>query len=679
MVTDDVVMRQILQPAEGTSAPLVGRAARIIELQQKLSSAERELGVVAAAVAEAAADLTAADGVVVGLREAAGCVVWGVAGSAVSLGGVDLAVGRVLPAALLDDSAAEAEDAVVCVIVRTGSTTVGALLAGSSIGEHLSEPDRETLELLAVVLGAAVGRAAELEARQAAAEAIERFETIFELAPIGIGLMTPDGRFALASPAMCAITGYSVEELARLPISEYAPPDTFKQIAEPFRAMFAGDHDSFQSEHRLRTREGGIVWVDASLSLLRDTDDKPQFAIVMAQDITRRRLAEERVRETEKIEAVGQLAAGVAHDFNNLLTAMLGYAALARMQVAEDGVAADHLARIEESAKRAAALTQQLLAFGRKQTLNVTRVDLNELISDAVTMVRSLLGPTIAINCDLDPDAMIVEADPTQLQHVLLNLALNARDAMSNGGTLTIGTRHLKPDAEQESRRAAGGSQLRVLLWLADTGCGMEDDVCSRIFEPFFTTKAVGKGTGLGLSSAYGIVKQSEGEIEVESELGVGTTFRIYLPALENPKPAVAQDTLEVEPDRAPEPNNQNARRNRYRVLLVEDQPEVRKLITLLLTESGHRVTDVPDGESALALTADGDHFDIVITDIVLPGIDGVTVAAQLHTHRPDLPILFISGYQREHRVDPARLLRKPFTTRELLDKLDNIVAALPG
>ena len=332
-------MRQISRPAEDASPRLTGHVTRITELQRKLSSAEGELGVVAAAVAEAVAALTAADGVVVGLRESAGCVVRGVAGAPVHIGGFDFAVGDVLPAAMLNDTAKQAESVLACAVVRNGSAMVGAVVASSLPGERLSKRDRETLELLAVVLGAAVGRAAELEAKEEAAEAVARFEMIFDLAPIGIGLMSPDGRFALASPAMCAITGYSAEELGRMTVSDYAPPEAFKQIAEPFQAMFAGRRDSFRIDHQLRTREGGIVWVDASLSLLRDSAGEPQFAIVMAQDITRRRLAEERVREAEKIEAVGQLAAGVAHDFNNLLTAMLGYTSLARAEVGEESVA----------------------------------------------------------------------------------------------------------------------------------------------------------------------------------------------------------------------------------------------------------------------------------------------------------------------------------------------------
>ncbi len=450
---------------------------------------------------------------------------------------------------------------------------------------------------------------------------------------------------------MGSITGFSSEELKQKPLADYSLAEDFEGIALPFRAMFAGELDSFRREHRLLDCHGDVVWVDSALSLLPSASGRPELAIVMAQDITRRRLAEEHVRETQKIEAAGELAAGVAHDFNNLLMGISGYATLAHTRVDAGSRLAEYLSHIEGCVHRAASLTQQLLAFGRKEALQLVDLDLNQLIGDAASMLRALLGPQVAVELALAPELRNVSGDPVQLQRVLLNLTLNARDAMPDGGTLTV--------------RTANGDD-RVVLTVSDTGCGMSPEVQARSFEPFFTTKEHGQGTGLGLSSVHGIVLQSGGEIAVASVVGEGTTFTITLPAATaTAVPVAAPIDIVVRKDGG-----------RTRVLVVEDQAPVRNLITELLGLHNYDVVAAPDAEAALSFVDEHEPFDVVLTDIVLPGMDGVALAHALHAQNANTRVLFMSGYPREHRVDPRMLLAKPFSIDDLLARLDTLQTA---
>ena len=414
-----------------------------------------------------------------------------------------------------------------------------------------------------------------------------------------------------------------------MPIAEYSLPEDFEEIARPFRALLAGEHDSFRQEHRLLDCHGDVVWVDSALSLLPSTSGRRELAIVMAQDITRRRLAEEHVRETQKIEAAGELAAGVAHDFNNLLMGISGYATLARKQVDAGSRLAEYLSHIEGCVERAASLTQQLLAFGRKEALQLVDLDLNQLIGDAASMLRALLGPQVVVELALEPELWNVSGDPVQLQRVLLNLTLNARDSMPDGGTLTVCT--------------ANGDAC-VVLKVSDTGCGMSPEVQARMFEPFFTTKEHGQGTGLGLSSVHGIVLQSGGDIAVDSAVGDGTTFTIMLPA------ATSRSIL------APAPVAVVERKDggRARVLVVEDQAPVRNLITELLELHNYDVVAASDAETALSLVDEHQPFDVMLTDIVLPGMDGVALADALYAQDTNTRVLFMSGYPRGTASTPA-------------------------
>ena len=535
-------------------------------------------------------------------------------------------------------------------LVTPDGYRIGALCVKDTRPRTLSSDALRALE--------ALGRqvVAQLETRRllvAEATAVARFEALIKHAPIGIGLMDVTGTFVLTNPAMGSISGFSSEELKRIPLAEYSLPEDYEEIARPFRAMFAGEQASFRQEHRLLDCHGDVVWVDSALSLLPSTSGRPELAIVMAQDITRRRLAEEHVRETQKIEAAGELAAGVAHDFNNLLTGISGYAALARTQVDGGSRLAEYLSQIEGCVERAASLTQQLLAFGRKEALELVDLDLNELIGDAASMLRTLLGPQVTVELALEPELRRVSGDPVQLQRVLLNLTLNARDAMPDGGTLTVHTANADTDP-------------RVVLTVSDTGCGMNPGVQARMFEPFFTTKEHGQGTGLGLSSVHGIVLQTGGDIAVDSAVGEGTTFTITLPT------ATSRST----PAAAPREVAERKDGGRARVLVVEDQAPVRDLITELLELHNYDVVAAPDAETALSRVDEHEPFDVVLTDIVLPGMDGVALVDALQVQKTKTRVLFMSGYPREHRVDPRLLLAKPFGIDDLLARLDTLHAA---
>ncbi len=370
------------------------------------------------------------------------------------------------------------------------------------------------------------------------------------------------------------------------------------------------------------------------------------------------RVSEEQLRQAQKLEAVGRLAAGVAHDFNNLLTAILGDAELLAEHGAPDGPLREAALEIEAAAQRAALLTRQLLAFGRRQTARPLVLDLNEVVASLDHMLRRLIGEDVELRTLTAPGLGRVRADPGQLEQVIVNLAVNARDAMPGGGRLTLETRNadLPVDASRRGERRPG-----VLLSVSDTGCGMGPEVRGHLFEPFFTTKGPGRGTGLGLSTLYGIVKQSGGEVEVQSEPGQGSVFQVYLPRVD--------EEVERPPEQA---GGRPAAGGTETVLVVDDEPLVRALAVRVLRAAGYAVRDAADGDEALRLVASGAAIDLLVCDVVLPRRSGPVLAAELRAGQPELPVLFVSGYAGS-ALDPASLgggsafLPKPFTPRDLV------------
>ena len=370
-------------------------------------------------------------------------------------------------------------------------------------------------------------------------------------------------------------------------------------------------------------------------------------------------LLEERLRQAQKMEAVGQLAGGIAHDFNNLLTAILGYCELLTDQIGADKPVGRDLREVMAAAERAAGLTRQLLAFSRKQVLNLAALDLNQAVGRIEAMLRRLLGEHIRVQTSLADGLPAVMADATQLDQVLLNLALNARDAMPEGGTLTISTR-LGDDSSTDRAVREG----HVVLSVTDTGTGMSPAVRAQIFEPFFTTKELGKGTGLGLAAVHGIVMQLNGSIDVESVVGQGTTFRVALPAT-----AVAVQALAAPPSVA-------SRIGRETILIVEDERGVRAFIKTALQRFGYRVLEADSAEAALAVLEQLDApVHLLLTDVVLPRMPGRELAEQVVLKRPVIKVLFMSGYSAQMTtaqgfLEPGvQLLEKPFSVQKLLTK----------
>jgi len=379
--------------------------------------------------------------------------------------------------------------------------------------------------------------------------------------------------------------------------------------------------------------------------------------------VTRRKQLEEQFLQAQKMEAVGRLAGGVAHDFNNLLTVIGGFS-----EVVLDRLGADHqlsplVRQIQQATERAAGLTQQLLAFSRKQMLQPKIFNLNILVSSIKSMLRHLVGEEIRLDVVLDSGLGHIRADPGQIEQVIMNLVVNARDAMPQGGKLTIMTANVAFDASYSSANFRIQPGSYVQLSVSDTGIGMDKEVLSHLFEPFFTTKPKGQGTGLGLATVYGIVKQSGGYIWVESEVGRGSTFHIYLPRVDELPAGEEQGSLATESLRGTET-----------ILLVEDEEMVRTLARDLLQSHGYWLLEANNGEEALRVSEQyPDPIHLLLTDIVMPGMRGTTLAERLRAQRPSIKILFMSGYTEQFQSDHS-FLPKPFSSRSLLTKVREVL-----
>ena len=421
-----------------------------------------------------------------------------------------------------------------------------------------------------------------------------------------------------------------------------------------------------QFEAGVSVGDGPVRDMRTSGQPIIDSEGRRIGAVIALQDITEKRRAqealratEEQLRQTQRIEAVGQLAGGVAHDFNNLLTAISGYSqlALSRLDERPDPELQADIEQIAKSGERAACLTRQLLALSRRQTLQPTVFDLNDAVADTESLLGRLLGEHITIARTLDSSECSIQADHGQIEQVIMNLALNSRDAMQDGGVLRIETEVVRLSSGEALKRFQAPAGEYVVLRVADDGCGMDRKTQLRASEPFYTTKALGEGTGLGLATVYGIVAQSGGYIALDSKPGVGTTFEVLLPH-------VAVSTVATKPAPAPARNGAGER-----ILLVEDEDVVRDFTKLLLTRAGYEVTVASDGRQALQLSRDH-TFDLVITDMVMPQMSGKALAKRLGSERPGLPIVFISGYAHDVSGGNAEavegFLQKPFSAHDL-------------
>jgi two-component system, cell cycle sensor histidine kinase and response regulator CckA len=424
---------------------------------------------------------------------------------------------------------------------------------------------------------------------------------------------------------------------------------------------------------RYRTAKGEIreaeVWAESI-----ELDGQP-CVLWIIRDVTKFRQLEAQFRQAQKMEAVGRLAAGISHDFNNILSIILGYSDLSLGLIAPENPVNRYLSETKKAAERAASLTQQLLAFSRKQVVFPKILDLNDIVHNAITMFLRLVGEDIEIEFRPTTPLGSIEVDPGQIEQVLMNLVVNARDAMAIGGKIIIETGEAELDEGYVSRHPGSHAGQHVVLAVSDTGCGMDESIKSRIFEPFFTTKAVGHGTGLGLSTVYGIVKQSEGYILVYSETGKGTTFKIYFPRVIEKAEALVLSHEVAEPPRGS-----------ATILVVEDDKKLREITVKLLQDGGYRVVEAKDAEDALTiLAASQPGIDLLLTDVIMPAKSGAELARQAKESHPNLRSMFMSGYtgdlvgRQGVLMEEASFLEKPFTRRSLLAKVYSVLHSQPA
>src|SRR5580704_13564354 len=507
----------------------------------------------------------------------------------------------------------------------------------------------------------------ESEVGSRAADLVESerlYRSTFDAAPVGIAHAGPDGRWLRINQRLCDILGYSREELQSGAGQELIGSVGTGDEAEAFRQMAAGRLDRHVvDEKRYRRRDGSFVWARVNMSVHLDAVGQSQHFISVIEDITERRTLEAQFRQSNKMDAIGKLASGVAHDFNNLLTVILGFGELITADVSMPDQHRKDLDEIMKAARRASGLTKQLLAFSRQQVLNTAPVDVNGLITDMTGMLGRLIGEHIEIALVLATSLPLVLADRGQLEQVVMNLVVNARDAMAGGGRVTIETSDVELESSVFHEETVTEGHY-VMLGVTDTGVGMTEETQRRLFEPFFTTKATGEGTGLGLSTTYGIVKQSKGYIWASSEPGRGTTFKVYLPVSSRdvgvqPVSAVAAVPL---------------RRASETILLVEDETGVRELSKRILENAGYRVLEAASGDAAEAVFANHDHqIDLVVTDVIMPGCCGPELLRRLQVQAPSLRVLYMSGYTEQAAAEKAGIDRglpfaqKPFTAVELL------------
>jgi len=491
------------------------------------------------------------------------------------------------------------------------------------------------------------------------------FQTLIQNAPFGVYRSNVEGRLLLVNPALVAILGYdSAEEL----LTRNLDRDIYAQASLRRRVVGEYWHDRhyWDFEADWKRKDGKVIRVRLTGRSCDATEEHPLFFEIFVEDISERNHLEHQLIQAQKMEAVAQLAGGIAHDFNNLLGMIQGQADLFREELGPRDPRIPRIEAIHDAAVRAAALTRKILAFSRKQRAEARRIDLNGAVRDSEKLLREFTGDKIEVSLRLSPEAGAIHIDPVHLEQVLMNLVINARDAMANGGHLTIETSLVKlRESEVRGHFGARAGQF-ALLCVSDTGVGMDKETMAHIFEPFFTTKPAGKGTGLGLSTIQAIVRQSHGFIIPSSEPGHGATFKIYFPPDEEAVPDLLPDSEAATPSCGCET-----------ILLVEEEPGMREITRELLTAGGYRVLEAADFFSAIDIAEQTkESICLLLSDLFMPGMDGATLAARLRTILPDLKVLFMSGYsdevvtEHQPRIRSTPLLRKPFSRSDLLERV---------
>jgi PAS domain S-box-containing protein len=557
-------------------------------------------------------------------------------------------------------------------------TAVAAMKAGAH--DYLMKGNLTRLgPVVARELQEAGERRERKRAETALGESEERFRQVISSISdwIYVTRITDNGKLVnlYFSPHVEALTGYPYEKFigdwSFWPL-EVIHPDDQAAVAEQAARLAAGQNSEI--EYRLIRADGEIIWVRDS-ARVDNEDSTPKIVYGVVSNITQRKQLEEQFHQSQKMEAIGRLAGGLAHDFNNLLTVITGYNDLLLEEHADDHDP-DHtkLKQIKKATEQATLLTRQLLAFSRKQVLQPRVLNLNTIVTNMETMLRRLIGEDIELITILQEELGQIKADPGQMEQVIMNLAINARDAMPTGGKMTIETARVKLDETYARQHIGAKPGSYVMIAITDTGHGMDAEIKSHIFEPFFTTKEPGKGTGLGLATVYGIINQSDGHIWVYSEPDKGSVFKVYLPQVK------ASGPLDNQEDQISTPS----RRGSETILLVEDEDSVRGLACRILLGEGYLVLEASNGEEALRISADyPDPIHLLLTDVVMPGgMSGRQLAANLSALRPQMKVLYMSGYTDDAIVHHGVLdegiafLQKPFTLIMLTHKVREVLDA---
>ena len=533
---------------------------------------------------------------------------------------------------------------------------------------QIAEPVRDATGKVVRVFGINQDITEHKQSEEALRRSEERYRAVSEAADAGISIVDSEENLLYANPALSRMLNYPLDELIGMNLSQLVDSAEFARYRALTEERSAGVSGRYET--KIRRKDGKIVDLLVSAAPLRAADGRYESALAVLVDITERKQLEEQLAQSHKLESVGLLAGGVAHDLNNMLVPILGYAEMLRDDMPPTDARRADAQEIVRAGTRARDLVRQLLAFARKQILEMKLLDLNEVISNLYKMLRRTLREDIAIETVLASGLGMVKGDVGQIEQVLMNLCVNAQDAMPQGGTLRIETSAVTMDGSREGLAAGHYIQMAV----SDIGMGMDQETLSHIFEPFFTTKGVGKGTGLGLATVYGIIKQHSGHIEVESRVGKGSVFRVYWPQAAQPSAAEASSAPDAE-----------AARGAETILVVEDQDEVRAIALRLLARQGYQVLAAGSGAEALELAAvHPGPIHLLLTDIVMPGMDGRALYAALAAKRPMLQVIYMSGHSedvigRHGILEPGiAFVQKPFAMRTLTTRVREVLDHRP-